>query len=253
MLECGTLNQDYYMDNMLEQIKLTQFRCYEDYTINFDKFNIIVGKNDVGKSTIIDALKLISNVKRFANLRKGQLEDRDIPFPQINMRHNYSEEDVKLHSKFSDETEINVSFPYDENPYASFFRRGNQISNRRLGQYFKHSIGIIPPVGTFEEFETLGRVKYLKSILISHLTPRHFRNIWHFFDEDFDEFKDIIEVTWPGYTIHPPEIDPNSDRITMFYRENGYDREIFWAGHGFQIWLQLMTFSETWKNGYFST
>ena len=59
---------------MLEQIKLTQFRCYKDYTINFDKFNIIVGKNDVGKSTIIDALKLISNVRRFASRRKGQLE-----------------------------------------------------------------------------------------------------------------------------------------------------------------------------------
>jgi predicted ATP-dependent endonuclease of OLD family len=28
----------------------------------------------------------------------------------------------------------------------------------------------------------------------------------------------------------------------MFFKENGITREIFWAGHGFQVWLQLMTF-----------
>jgi energy-coupling factor transporter ATP-binding protein EcfA2 len=227
---------------MLEQIKLTQFRCYKDYTINFDKFNIIVGKNDVGKSTIIDALKLISNVRRFASRRKGQLEDRDVPFSQINLRHNYAEEEVKLDSKFSDETGINIVFPYDENPYASFFRAGEELSNRHLGKFFKHSVGIIPPVGTFEEVETVGDMKYLKSILISHLTPRHFRNIWSYFDEGFEEFQELIETTWPGYTIYPPEVDFYSNRVNMFFNENGYDREIFWAGHGFQIWLQLMTF-----------
>lgn len=83
---------------------------------------------------------------------------------------------MKLYSKFSDETEINIVFPYDENPYASFFRVGEELSNRYLGKFFKHSVGIIPPVGTFEEFKTVGDMTYLKSILISHLTPRHFRN-----------------------------------------------------------------------------
>lgn len=97
-------------------------------------------------------------------------------------------------------------------------------------------------MGTFEETEKLGDERYLRSILISHLTPRHFRNIWHYFNEEFDEFQEILKETWPGYTVEPPEIKSIENRIEMFFRENNITREIFWAGHGFQVWLQLMTF-----------
>ncbi len=44
---------------MLEKLKLKNFRCFEDYEIEFDKFNVIVGKNNAGKSTVIDAIKLV--------------------------------------------------------------------------------------------------------------------------------------------------------------------------------------------------
>ena len=244
---------------MLKELKLKNFRCFNDYKIEFDKFNIIVGRNNTGKSTIIDALKLVSNVSRYAPYRNYfelesnenvpedtygcYIEDRDIPFSQINLRHNYIEEDSIVHSKFSDNTEIKIIFPVTGRPFAYFLKDDKNIYNKSLlRRYFRHSIGIIPPVGTFEKAEKLRDKKYIRSILISHLTPRHFRNIWHYFKEGFEEFQEIIEKTWPGYTIEPPELKLIEDRIYMFFRENGITREIFWAGHGFQVWLQLMTF-----------
>ena len=226
---------------MLEQLKLEKFRCFKDYTIEFDKFNIIVGKNDAGKSTIIDTLKLISNARRYASYRDFYLEERDIPFSAINLQHNYTEEDVIINSKFSDKTRIQITFPKHERPNVQYYKESMPIA-QRFRQSFKHSIGIIPPVGTFEEYEKLGDSKYLSSVLISHLTPRHFRNIWYYFNEEFEEFQAIIEETWPGYSIKPPEFNYFDNRVNMFFSENGIDREIFWAGHGFQIWLQLMTF-----------
>ena len=185
---------------MLKKLKLKNFRCFEDYEIEFDKFNVIVGKNNTGKSTLIDALKLVSNVRRYASYRKNlELEPRDIPFSLTNLRYNYIDTDSTIYSKFSDNTEIEVKFPIDGRPYANLFKDDTSISNKTLiKMYFEDSVGIIPPIGVFEESENLGDEKYIRSILVSHLTQRHFRNIWHYFDEGFEDFKNIIEETWLG-------------------------------------------------------
>ena len=49
---------------MLEKIIITNFRCYEKTTINFNGSAILVGKNNAGKSTLIEALKILSTVSR---------------------------------------------------------------------------------------------------------------------------------------------------------------------------------------------
>lgn len=41
----------------LKKLRIENFRGYKDVTINFSDFNCIVGKNDVGKSTIFKALE----------------------------------------------------------------------------------------------------------------------------------------------------------------------------------------------------
>jgi len=229
---------------MIEKLKLKNFRCFEDYEIEFDKFNVIVGKNNAGKSTVIDAIKLISNVRRYASYRKDlKLEPRDIPFSHTNLRYNYMGEDSIIHSKFSDSTEIEVIFPIDRIPYANLFKGSMGIGDKTvMRRYFGHSVGIIPPIGVFEETEDLRDEKYIQSIAVSHLTQRHFRNIWYYSDEGFEDFKNIIEETWHRCTIEPPEFNSHENKITMFFKEDGITREIFWAGHGFQVWLQLMTF-----------
>jgi predicted ATP-dependent endonuclease of OLD family len=51
----------------------------------------------------------------------------------------------------------------------------------------------------------------------------------------------MIASTWPGMSIKKPEIDFQSRQLTMFVSEDRIDREIYWAGFGFQIWCQLLT------------
>lgn len=228
---------------MLEKIRLKNFRCFEDFTIEFDKFNVIVGKNNSGKSTIIDALKLISNVVRYAPYRNRDLEDRDIPFSTINLKYNYNKEESSIFAKFTDATEIEVIFPVDGRPYADLLKNGKTNKDKLSREKI---LGIIPSVGTFEEMEKIGERDYVRSKMISHLTPRHFRGIWYQNPEGFEEFRKLVERTWPGYSIDFPEIHFTEDHINlyidMYYTEDRISREIFWAGHGFQIWLQLMTF-----------
>ncbi len=46
----------------ISKLELTNFRGYRSVTVEFDSnFNVIIGKNDVGKSTILDALEIFFN------------------------------------------------------------------------------------------------------------------------------------------------------------------------------------------------
>lgn len=221
-------------------MKLKNFRCFENFTVEFDKFNVIVGKNNSGKSTIIDALKLVSNVVRYAPYRNRYLEDRDIPFSTVNLKYNYNnDEESSIFAKFSDGTAIEIIFPIEERPYANLLKNSKNIKDRLAREKI---LGIIPPVGTFDDEEKLGDKDYVRSVMISHLTPRHFRNIWYYYPEGFSEFQELIEKTWPGYSIESPEFRYSENLVNMYFTEDRISREIFWSGHGFQIWLQLMTF-----------
>lgn len=47
---------------IIKQLYLKNFRGYSEITIPFDvSFNLIIGKNDIGKSTILEALEIFFN------------------------------------------------------------------------------------------------------------------------------------------------------------------------------------------------
>ena len=52
----------------------------------------------------------------------------------------------------------------------------------------------------------------------------------------------MVTKSWAGIDIKYPEI-ARSDRafLQMFYTENRIDREVYWSGFGFQVWLQVLT------------
>jgi predicted ATP-dependent endonuclease of OLD family len=229
---------------MLKSLLLENFKCFEKYYIEFEKFNLLVGKNNVGKSTVIDALKLVANVTRYGSYRGDYLEDRDIPFSTTNLRHNYTDGLTAITAEFSNNFKVIVKFPVNEKPSAEFYEDETRISDLiYVRNTITKSLGIIPPVSTFEEREKISKKrKYVASIMLSHLAPRHFRNIWYFFDDGFDSFLDLVEKTWPGYSIGKPELVEKQSELYMFFKENGIDRELFWSGHGFQVWLQLLTY-----------
>ena len=45
---------------MIKKIKIKNFRCFENCEIDFKMLSILVGKNNAGKSTLIEALRLVS-------------------------------------------------------------------------------------------------------------------------------------------------------------------------------------------------
>lgn len=50
---------------ILKRLKLKNFRGYTDIVVDFDSnMNVIIGKNDVGKSTILEALEIFFNSEK---------------------------------------------------------------------------------------------------------------------------------------------------------------------------------------------
>jgi predicted ATP-binding protein involved in virulence len=57
------------MNPMLTKLEINNFRCFASHTIEFQPKSLIVGKNNAGKSTCIEALRFISLVtERMMNL-----------------------------------------------------------------------------------------------------------------------------------------------------------------------------------------
>ena len=73
---------------MIKELQLKNFRGFQDHTICFQPTTIIVGKNNAGKSTIVEALRLVSIVaNRF----------EDIPYSDLPRYWNFP----KTHRGFS--------------------------------------------------------------------------------------------------------------------------------------------------------
>ncbi len=115
-------------------------------------------------------------------------------------------------------------------------------STTAFRKQFDLRLAIVPTLGPFEREEEAVGAEYLDRVAWSHRASRLFRNLWLNDPSNFEEFRLLVESTWPGVTIAPPErSEIGSNRLVMFCKENSITREIAWAGSGFQIWLQILT------------
>src|SRR4051812_26882264 len=85
---------------MISELHLTNFRGFEDHKVPLNALTIIVGRNNAGKSTIVEALRLISLV-----VSRFQGELHRIPrlwnFPKDSKgRDRYKNLDINLQSIF---------------------------------------------------------------------------------------------------------------------------------------------------------
>lgn len=48
---------------MIKQVHLKNFRCFRDVTVELDPFTVLIGKNDTGKTSFLDAMGFIANAE----------------------------------------------------------------------------------------------------------------------------------------------------------------------------------------------
>ncbi|SEQ34395.1 Predicted ATPase [Solimonas aquatica] len=243
-------------DVRITSIRFHNFKSLYNFSVALQEMNVLVGPNNAGKSTVISALRILEVALRRArakNAERVRLPNGMIGFghnisvSQLtvsleNVRTDYNEEDSRIEFRLSNRNKLYLYFPADGGCTLYWETEGAPVSTAgRFATAFPISVNVVPVLGPLEHREQLVTDETVRESLNTHRASRHFRNYWRYFPEHWQVFAEMISATWPGMTIKRPELDLGSRQLTMFVSENRIDREVYWAGFGFQIWCQLLT------------
>lgn len=240
----------------ITRVDFIDYKAFSQMTVRLQHMNILVGPNNCGKSTILDAFRTLDTAIRRARNKSPERiigpEGRTLGYPLVseslpmsieNVHTDYEEIPSLVNFRFSNSSLLTLYFPEDGGAYL--IPEGNEgaiISARDFNRAFPTRISVVPVLGPVEHEERIRTPDTVRNGLATHRASRHFRNYWRYFGEDFDQFAALIKRTWPGMEILPPELtDISSQTLQMFCLENRMTRELYWSGFGFQIWCQLLT------------
>ena len=243
----------------ITSVRFTRYKAFREFSLTLDRFNILVGPNNSGKSTILGAFRILAEAIRRARTKSPtiiqgpggrtrgyQVGLGNIPVATENIFYNYDEDHPAAVSfRISSGDHLTLFFPARGICNLVWETSGRAITSpASFRQHFPIEIGFVPILGPVEHNEQLFQREAAREALQTHRASRNFRNIWHHYPDAFDEFRSLIQTTWPGMDIKKPEIDTTHEKplLRMFCPEERLDREIFWAGFGFQVWCQMLTF-----------
>ncbi|WP_136681233.1 ATP-binding protein [Neptunomonas sp. XY-337] len=240
----------------ISSVKFTNFKALRNYSVSFNETNILVGPNNAGKSTIISAFRILDVALRKARRLKAErvplpsgstgfghrVPEQQISVSLENVATDYNSEDSKIEFRLTNRNKLYLYFPSEGGCILHWENEGSGVNTPgRFRNAFPINIQVIPVLGPLEHEEAYVNEDTVKNSLNTHRACRHFRNYWHYFDEGWDDFSEMIASTWPEMRISKPELDIPNRKLSMFVSEDRIDREVYWAGFGFQIWCQLLT------------
>lgn len=240
----------------ISSVKFTNFKALSNYFVSLAETNILVGANNAGKSTVISAFRILDVALRRARRLKAErvplpgggsglghrIPEQQISVSLENVATNYNGEDSRIEFKLTNKNKLCLFFPGDGGCILYWEAEGNLITTTsRFKSAFPILIQVVPVLGPLEHEEAYVSEETVKNALNTHRASRHFRNYWHYNKSEWKKFSDMIASTWPGMLMNEPELDISSRTLRMFVAEDRIDREVYWAGFGFQIWCQLLT------------
>ncbi len=242
---------------MIDSIKLENFKQFDNLQLSCRASNVVIGPNNSGKSTTLDALRIYRDVVKYANRNKPFFASHDgygvcatyqVPESLLsvnisNIVYNYSDEDASITIKVKTGASLIIKIHPHRGciafiPSDKFLPR-NTTEFRRL---FPYKIVVVPTLAAFEDPEFYVQDETVARNENTRLASRNFRNILlRKNKEQFLKFQNLCSDSWIGIELEFPRIERSEKPIvTMMYREKRIAREISWAGFGFQVWMQLM-------------
>ena len=178
---------------MLRQIKFKNYRCFEESEISFRNTAIIVGQNNAGKSTIVEALRILSVVAQkfkqsnYVEVPRGlglPLATRGIKVNLDNLKidfrsivYQYREEDgvvAELIAYFDEKIRIHI-YLSSEISFATIEASGQQIKNKAAAKKLPDiPLYIMPQIGLIREDEKRLSPDTVKAHMHTRLSSRHF-------------------------------------------------------------------------------
>lgn len=242
----------------VKYIEFQDYKTFSKFTLSAREKNVLVGPNNAGKSTALDAFRIAFDALRYAGRRNGifksQGEDGvcstwEVPISaiQIDLRyciHNFGSGRAKISIKLENGNKFAILIPSD-GPIECYLKTDLQPRKNTLflRDQFPLNLVIVPTLSPLEQNEELVQQETVEKNRYGRLASRNFRNFWlHKNETEFEAFADLVEIGWPGIRVQRPEIERSGRRpvVSMYFRDGPHVREVQWAGFGFQVWMQTM-------------
>ena len=250
---------------MLTKLYLQNFRCFDKHTLELRPMSIIVGANNAGKSTTIEALRIFSLiVNRYGSLNFSSVPEwlsasdmsvvnrgvapslKGIDFNTLSIFHNLGTPPALIRATFEEGFTVEIYIGPNAAIHAVIKGQDNQpISDKSKAQKaLLPKVSILPQVTPVTAEEYILDPDYARAVTSSSWASLHFRNQLNLYPEYFDDFKKLAESTWPNLRILGLEKENNNpgEQIALFVQDHEFVAEIAWMGHGLQMWLQTMWF-----------
>jgi AAA15 family ATPase/GTPase len=239
------------------RVDFSRFKAFSSFSLHLRHFNVLVGPNNAGKSTILAAFRILAVAMRKASKQKAEVVEGPegecsgynvdlsaLLISEENIFHNYdSSAAATVKFTLSNQSSLLLYFPTSGRCKLIVSSARASTTPATFRSSFNCPIATVPILGPVENDERPYQKETARLALFNYRAARNFRNIWYHFPEKFDDFRSLLRRTWPGMDIEPPEIDYSgtASRLFMLCPEERMPREIYWAGLGFQVWCQMLT------------
>jgi hypothetical protein len=249
---------------MIARIEMKNYKGFEGFSLKLAaNTSILVGPNNAGKSTAIGALRLCAQLIAYAKRRKPEfvrLDDsrgRSVHayrlaaaspnFIDENIAYEFRDVEARIEIHFKNKAAVYVAWPLEDLPY--FYLEhipGAQPPSLNVVRRDYPSVGVIQTLTPVEHREQILAGDYVRKSQGSRLASRHFRNQLYMVQQENDgAYKDFRTFA----LSHTPEIaslnlvrSSHVAEMDLYFTEakSRVEKEIYWAGDGLQIWLQLL-------------
>ncbi len=219
------------------EVQFHRFKAFKDFKFRIRHFNILVGPNNAGKSTILTAFRILAAAMRVGASRRAimikgpngrvfghGLDLSAISVAEENIFFDYNDSNAAW-VKFTLANGNILTLYFPEIGYSYLIAenaRGLAVETpKAVREAFPCPIGFVPILGPVEHKEPLFLKEAAHRALFSYHAARNFRNIWHHFPQKFEEFRTALQQTWPGMDIERPQVDTSHDKplLHMFCPE----------------------------------
>jgi AAA15 family ATPase/GTPase len=183
-------------------VRFQNFKSLRDFTVRLRAMNVLVGPNNAGKSTVLDAFRVLTAALRFASRRvPGPLQVNDqaivgyeiptaqIPISLANIHFDYqAEQETSVTFSLDNGNKLKLSFYDNSRCILTMESRQRTTNTYQFKRNFPASIYSIPTLGPLEEEEELLSDEYVRQSIGTRRAHRMFRNIWYRWTEEFPIF-----------------------------------------------------------------
>lgn len=248
---------------MIAEITLKNFRGFESHTVPLDQFTLLVGKNNAGKSTVVEALRLISIItQRFQGLNYKPLPSwaerpkrergvfpatSEFEFNTKSIFHRLGDPPAEVTACFSSGHKVHAMIGPDAEVVGIITEPGGgKITDKSSAlRSSLPRVNILPSIGPLLREERRLQKDYVMHSLSSQRASLHFRNQLHFIPEHLQAFRALAESSWPKLQVKDlvqTQLAIDEYKLDLLVREGDFTAEVGWMGHGLQMWLQTMWF-----------